>query len=524
MVSPNVCRLLLLLVSVVLLSMSMQSVEATELEKWLVMPGDVIALHADIEAECQLCHEPLAEGQQGELCIDCHTEIGDDIQKGGGFHGRLPGETQLACADCHTEHEGRDASVVQLEESTFDHSLTDFILRGGHLAVACANCHEPEVAHREAPSVCISCHLDDDVHDGLRGESCADCHTENNWSEVLFDHSTTSFALTGGHAISSCDTCHLSPVLADVGKTCVACHANDDIHKGQNGSDCASCHVTENWSSATFDHFVVSGFRLFGGHDNLTCAACHNAPDHNDLGGSSCQSCHRGDDVHEGRFGTDCASCHSVKRWTPQKFDHRAETGFALPQGHEELACTDCHTGQLTDQTPQDCGTCHQDDDPHQGQLGAVCESCHLPASWVAQTWFDHDLASFPLIGKHAEIECVDCHETAAFHNAGSDCVSCHVDDDPHNLSLGEACEDCHNPGSWQNWLFEHEAVTGFALTGAHAVTSCNDCHLQPNPANEPLSRGCNGCHRRDDVHNGRFGKNCDVCHTTNSFLQLGNQ
>ena len=524
MVSGSVFRLLLLLVSMVLLAMRAPTVQATELEKWLVMPGDVIAVHADFEADCQVCHEPLAAGQQGELCIDCHTEIGTDLRNSGGFHGRLPQQTQLACADCHTEHEGRDARVVQLEESTFDHSLTDFILRDGHLDVACANCHEPDVPHREAPSACVSCHLDDDVHRGARGESCADCHNESDWDDVLFDHSTTAFPLTGGHAISSCDTCHLSPVLANVGKTCVACHSSDDVHNGQNGTDCASCHVTENWSSATFDHFVVSGFRLFGGHDNLTCTACHSAADHSDLSNSSCQSCHSGDDVHEGRFGTDCASCHTESRWTPKRFDHSIATEFTLPQGHEDLSCSACHTGQLTDPIPQDCGTCHENDDPHEGQLGASCESCHLSDSWTAQTWFDHDLASFPLIGEHAGLECVDCHETAAFHNAGSECISCHVEDDPHQQGLGESCDDCHNPSSWQSWLFEHESATGFALTGAHAVTSCTDCHLPSMAPNDSLSSECNSCHGRDDVHSGRFGNNCDVCHTTDSFLQLGNQ
>jgi len=522
MVSGSARRLLLLLASLLSLSLSMGIAQATELEKWLVMPGEVISLHADIEAECQLCHEPLSAGQQGELCVDCHTEIGSDIDNAGGFHGRIPEQTQLECADCHTEHEGRDAMVVQLDEATFDHSLTDFILRDGHVGVPCADCHEPDVPRRQAVSACVGCHLDDDIHRGQRGEDCADCHNENDWSEVLFDHASTPFPLTGGHAEVGCDSCHLSPELSDVGKTCVACHRSDDVHKGQNGADCASCHVTENWSSATFDHFVVSGFRLSGGHDNLTCAACHSAPDHSDLSDASCQSCHSGDDIHEGRFGSDCASCHTVSRWSPKQFDHNAETGFALPQGHEDLSCASCHSGNLTDPISQDCGTCHQDDDPHRGQLGASCESCHVSDSWTAQTWFDHDLASFPLIGEHAELECASCHETAAFHDAGSACISCHVGDDPHQLSLGESCDDCHNPASWQNWLFEHETATGFALTGAHTLTGCNDCHTQAMTPAEPLSNECNSCHRRDDVHNGRFGKNCDVCHTTDSFSQLG--
>ncbi|MGI9205969.1 MAG: cytochrome c3 family protein [Woeseiaceae bacterium] len=511
-------------VSFLLLFLMLNAAEANEVEKWLLMPGEVVASHAEFEADCSLCHSPLSDTTQGELCVDCHSQTGEDIERSVGFHGRLPADTQMDCAVCHTDHEGRDADILSQNDSAFDHSLTDFQLRGAHADLECASCHEPDTPRSDAPTQCIGCHRADDVHNGSLGEDCASCHVSQDWQQTHFDHSNTIFRLTGAHTEAGCQDCHVSENFADVGTTCVSCHQADDVHNGQNGTECGSCHVTVNWIGITFDHFDVSGFRLADGHDNLTCGACHRSESHDDLGGSSCQSCHANDDVHEGRFGNDCSSCHNSRSWSSSRFDHDTRTDFKLPPGHEQLECASCHTGKLTDPLPQDCGTCHQDNDPHQGQLGSVCEACHIPTNWVENISFDHDLAAFPLLGKHADIGCDQCHASAAFHDADSQCVSCHLEDDLHNGSLGVECESCHNPATWTAWLFDHDQNTDFALTGAHADVSCSSCHVSKNGVQEPLAQTCVSCHRRDDRHSGRFGDNCGSCHTTDSFSQIGDR
>lgn len=510
--------------SILLLFFKMNILYANEVEKWLLMPGDVVSHHADFEAECSLCHSPLSDTRQGELCIDCHLQTGEDIEAAIGYHGRLPTETQLECAGCHTDHEGRDANIVSQNDAEFDHSLTDFELLGAHENVACEGCHEPGMPRSDTPTQCIGCHRDDDIHEESLGENCASCHNSNDWQQTHFDHSNTIFRLTGAHTKAPCQACHVSTNFSDVGTSCVSCHESDDIHEGQNGTQCGNCHVTVNWIGITFDHLAVSSFALTEGHGDLTCNACHRSEDHSDLGGSSCQSCHANDDVHEGRFGNACSSCHNARNWSSSRFNHEARTGFALPAGHGELECVSCHTGNLTDPLPRDCGTCHQNSDPHQGQLGSVCESCHAPTTWIENLSFDHDITSFPLIGKHADVECSLCHASAAFHDAETQCVSCHLEDDLHNGTLGTACEACHNPATWTAWLFDHDKNTEFVLTGAHAEINCSSCHNSEDGLREPLAQTCVSCHRRDDRHGGRFGDNCASCHTTESFSRMGDR
>lgn len=498
-----------------------QSARATEIEKWLIMPAPVTASHAEFEAECKSCHAPLSDQPQSELCIVCHTEVGDDTAQQSGFHGRLPEPQRMNCASCHTDHEGRDMNIVDLDEATFDHKLTDFALHGAHATVACSDCHSAGSPRREAPSACVDCHRPDDVHKEQLGHDCGSCHTDSNWSEAKFDHHSTGFALRGAHKDATCNACHMSEDFATVGRTCVACHQSDDVHKGRNGAQCADCHNSSTWKDSTFDHFAIAGFGLVGEHEGVACDSCHRSANFNDLGGTSCNSCHARDDTHQGRFGTNCGSCHNVFGWASGHYNHKRETGFELPAGHGDLSCDACHTGKLEQALPVTCGQCHASDDLHRGQLGERCESCHVSTSWVAELRFDHDITSFPLIGAHAGIACQRCHATVAFHDADGNCISCHGDSDVHRGALGEQCDSCHNPNSWRAWQFDHDTHTNFPLTGSHTEIECNACHMEKTTRPDALRRDCNSCHRRDDAHAGRFGNNCEACHTTSSFREV---
>lgn len=512
-----VCTMLL-----IPLFMSHKSARGTTLEKLLIMPGPVIEGHAHIEDDCKSCHARLSETRQNDLCVACHKEIGDDITRKKGYHGRFPPAQQEECSSCHTDHEGRDKDIMQLDEATFDHLMTDFPLRGAHKTVQCSDCHKKSQLFREAATTCIGCHRADDHHKGQLGESCNECHRENDWREAGFDHEATGFPLTGAHEEVMCSSCHRSEIFSEVGRTCVACHRSDDVHKGRNGTRCADCHRTSSWEKIAFNHMRVSGFPLDGGHRGLTCQDCHRADDFKDLGGSNCHSCHQDDDTHEGRNGTDCGSCHATNSWATVDFDHAAETGFALPAGHVNLECTACHTISLAEQIPNDCGGCHVNDDVHRQQLGTVCENCHSPTSWTAQIRFDHDLTNFPLIGAHADAKCTACHATAAYHDAEETCVACHEEDDAHRGALGPECDSCHNPNNWQSWVFDHAAQTEFALTGAHSGLACGACHSKRNAKDiDALPQDCNACHERDDPHRGRFGNDCGNCHTTSDFSDL---
>ena len=516
---------LLLGVAAVLVTMSCispPSAQASTIEKWLVMPGPVVESHAEFEDECGACHNPATDQPQHELCVACHEDVGLDLSRYEGFHGHLLETERFECASCHAEHEGRDFKIVHLDEANFDHNQTDFELHGAHTDVACVDCHAPNERHRDAGTMCFDCHQKDDPHERRLGDACDSCHNVNNWFDTTFDHNLSAFPLTGAHKTVECNACHLSSDFTDAGTECIDCHREDDVHKGRNGTQCVDCHSTTSWSDLSFNHLAVTGFALDFGHSGLACMDCHRAKDYLDLDGSTCNSCHAADDVHEGRNGTDCASCHNVRNWRTTSFDHQTDTDFPLPAGHTDLACSSCHTSNVHDPVPRDCGGCHADDDPHEGQLGPRCEGCHVPDHWTARLWFDHDLTTFPLLGSHADVACDECHASAKFKDAQESCFDCHQDDDPHQGGLGPECGDCHNPSTWQSWVFDHNTQTSFPLTGAHEPLSCNDCHTGSTTTdNAAISDGCVSCHRRDDPHAGRFGNNCENCHTTDTFLRI---
>ena len=91
----------------------------------LVMPGEVISGHADIESECGSCHVAFDRDKQTELCLDCHDDVAADRTASLGFHGIDRQAQRRDCSFCHVDHEGRDANIVPLDESSFNHESVD---------------------------------------------------------------------------------------------------------------------------------------------------------------------------------------------------------------------------------------------------------------------------------------------------------------------------------------------------------------------------------------------------------------
>jgi uncharacterized paraquat-inducible protein A len=72
---------------VMLACFTSQTAAAQTIES-LVMPGEVIQGHADIETECTSCHKRFDRSAQSGLCLDCHEDVANDTNAGIGFHGR----------------------------------------------------------------------------------------------------------------------------------------------------------------------------------------------------------------------------------------------------------------------------------------------------------------------------------------------------------------------------------------------------------------------------------------------------
>lgn len=465
----------------------------------------------------------------------------------------------------------------------------------------CGACHDAS-SEQATAALCTSCHeeVGTDRNDGTgfhgrfdpaRSNECVTCHSDHEGRDAdivaidagLFDHQWTDFPLTGAHLGAACHSCHAEgESYRESPAECVACHKNDDVHRGGLGDDCQTCHTAKDWQNSTFDHDDTN-YPLTGGHAQVACNDCHR--DNNFLPTTQrCATCHAIDDVHAGSNGDVCSDCHTTSSWLGIRFDHNT-TGFPLTDGHGRLQCTDCHKredfkdhfddacldchvvdddhqgrngskcenchqptvwpdttfihsdtgfeliGAHADLScsschkdatmslvPATCGSCHAIDDSHAGQLGENCSQCHAQSEWHQTVGFDHDLTGFPLTGLHATVACGECHSSNRFHDAATDCAGCHADDDIHKGTLGSECGSCHNANDWAQTAFDHDLHTSFPLDGGHTDLDCGACHSDTSASASDVPSTCGGCHLADDVHRGQFGSRCEQCHSTSSF------
>ncbi|MFO1220363.1 MAG: cytochrome c3 family protein [Burkholderiaceae bacterium] len=464
---------------------------------------------------CEKCHEPKKKYWEAPSdCNACHKK--DDAHKG---------QLGTKCADCHNESDWK-------EVNKFDHEKTRFQLRGKHVDTKCADCHKKGDDYKAAPRTCIGCHKKDDDgnkgHKGLYGDKCDSCHGVKAWKPATFNHDTdTKYSLRGKHKQTKCADCHTGHLYKDkVGTACIDCHKKDDDgnkgHKGSLGRDCAACHIEAGWKEkGKFDHDKTK-FALLGKHADVKCADCHKSTNYKEAP-KDCIGCHKKDDKHETTLGTKCESCHGEKDWKDvRRFDHD-KTKFQLRNAHaaKKVQCKDCHQSlKHYRDIPRDCYSCHKKDDKHEGQQGKKCESCHGDRDWKTTT-FDHGLTRFPLLGKHAKVECKDCHKSPRFKDAKVACVACHLKDDKHKKTLGALCEDCHNARDWKTWNYDHDKRTKFALDGKHKGVACSACHTRPMEGKVEASVRCYSCHAKEDVHDGIYGRMCEQCHVTSSFKTI---
>lgn len=475
----------------------------------VLAPGKVIEGHVKYEDDCKRCHVRFDRAAQDGLCMDCHKDVGQDFRGKTGFHGRIK---PRACRECHTDHRGRNAKVIDFNPDDFDHRQSDFLLREKHAKTECAKCHAAGKKYREAPNDCATCHRKDDKHKGSLGNKCGDCHTEANWKEAKFDHGTTRFQLTGKHVDTKCGDCHKNNKYKDTPLTCVGCHRKDDKHKTRFGEKCETCHGTRDWKTVDFNHDTDTKYALRGKHRGVKCDGCHTGHLFKDKLTTACNDCHKKDDKHKGSLGTTCESCHNERTWKETgKFDHE-RTNFPLLGKHAKAECKDCHKSTMFKEAPSACIECHRKDDKHEGNLGSKCKDCHSEQDWK-KTVFDHERTRFALRGAHAasKVKCDACHkDLRSYRDTTRVCNGCHEKDDKHEGQQGKRCEQCHNDRDWKTTNFDH-GKSRFPLVGGHVKVECKDCHKTRRF--KDAKRECIACHRDDDKHKGVFGERCEICH-----------
>src|SRR3954452_19015768 len=458
------------------------------------------------------------------------------------------GNLTVPCQNCHTASAWRPIRAVP----EFDHNRTRYPLRGMHQGVSCVQCHVKPVFSNVGQQ-CQDCHAD--IHKRQLGSNCEQCHTVRGWQVSMqqIQQHNNRFPLTGAHAAVDCEACHKGGATSNfqtMSTACASCHfkdfqstTNPNHVSAKLATNCDTCHTSDNWMNAKFDHNSV-GFPLSGGHamPPRQCADCHVNNNYN-LTSAACINCHLKDfqgtsnpNHVAANFPSNCSQCHTTVTWTTATFDH-STVNFVLTGSHTvpPRQCADCHVNNDYHLTSTTCVTCHLKDfqstsNPNHvaGGFAQTCETCHATSSWQQAT-FDHAKSGFPLTGAHMvpPRQCTDCHVNNNYNITSTACVSCHQNDFntattpvPH-AGFPTTCQQCHDMVSWTNGKFDH-STTGFTLTGSHTVPprQCADCHTNNNY--NLTSTTCVSCHLKDfqSATNpnhvaGGFSQTCETCHNT---------
>jgi hypothetical protein len=570
----------------------------------------------DVGKNCADCHADIHRRQMGSDCAQCHTVNGwekstqqvKDHQNRFplfGAHAAVPCEgchkqaatgqflgLSTQCDSCHLQDWKNTTNPPHANAGTafasgncqgchsfdswlgakFDHSTTGFLLTAGHANVACAQCHINNNYNLQIlPSACgtSGCHLttwqqtNNPPHPtagpAFAAANCSNCHTTAGWTTATFDHSTTGFLLTNGHANVACAACHINNnynlQIAPTNCGNSGCHlttwqqTNNPVHSSSGSTfaaaNCANCHTTVSWTTASFDH-STTGFTLTGAHVTTACALCHVNNNYTlTAANTDCYGCHQAawtstqtlggsvpNHVTAGFPTAQCATCHNTTAWSGATFDH-STTGFPLTNSHQMApagkvtACAQCHINNnyALNIQPNDCGNsgCHlttwqTTNNPTHSTSGSAfaaanCATCHNTISWGG-TSFDHSTTGFALVGTHmspSPTPCASCHVNNNYTLTSADCMTCHTPDwnktqtiggnVPNHVTAGfpstaSACSTCHTITTWANGVFDHSA-TGFALTNGHANVACALCHINGNYnlTIQPTDCGNSGCH-----------------------------
>ncbi len=281
------------------------------------------------------------------------------------------------------------------------------------------------------------------------------CAAAQDRVQMAYDHLRTRFPLTGAHATTPCETCHVGGQMAGTPTQCVFCHrAGSRIavtvkppRHVQTTEACDVCHRSAaTWTGARFSHVAV-------------------AP-------GSCFSCHNGSTASgkpSGHIATtaSCDTCHRTTAWVPAAgFNHAS----VVPG-----TCASCHNGSTGTGKPS-----------NHIATTASCDQCHRTTAWLPATF------------NHATVvagTCASCHNGSSATGKPSG-----------HVVTTASCDQCHNTTAWLPATFNHAGVT---------PGSCATCH---RTGGSGLAKPTNHIPYESQLLAGT-SLGCDACHTsTTSF------
>jgi hypothetical protein len=327
-----------------------------------------------------------------------------------------------------------------------------------------------------------------------------------------FNHASTGFPLSGGHAAAACETCHIGGVFKGTPRNCEGCHAVGQrvVATPKNNkhivtdAPCESCHFnTATWLGARYNH----GSAVAG-----QCLNCHNGRQASGKAASHASG---------NKATKSCDSCHRTFAWLPASWNHvgvsagicvschDGNTAIGKPAGHTTVAkatyaCDECHNfiGWLPAR--------------YKHNTAAACSSCHNATIAVGKPT-SHGAATIKGIN-----ECSDCHASklswlpASFNHASTAaaCSSCHdgvkaIGKSTGHVATADECSQCHfSTTTWSGALGGKPANHIPYASG----TTCSSCHTGTTTVKSgtalhvPYLNGiaCYTCHGSNTAYSGQ--------------------
>lgn len=289
-----------------------------------------------------------------------------------------------------------------------------------------------------------------------------------------FNHATTGFTLSGGHAVAACETCHVGGVFKGTPRACDGCHAvgkrvvatpKNDRHIVTD-APCESCHFnTATWLGARYNH----GAAVPG-----QCQNCHNGRQAAGRPGS-----HNTGGVKQ---TATCDNCHRSSAWVVLgMWNHKAQVTAGK-------TCNDAACHSATGDAKLKAVTSNPKHLPWPSVAGAPatftsCENCHLSMFTFTSVRYNHP----------AGMACDACHNGTYNLGAVRGKPANHIPDG------GAACASCHTSNySWKG--MNHNLVT---------AQPCKTCHLSPKQYLGNMTTKSYG-------HEGfKTSQDCISCHAT---------
>lgn len=462
-------------------------------------PGDVAAVHAKWENDCNACHAPFAPIKDNTWLSTAATRQTLDGKCEACHRGPAHHPLQLtaevgSCASCHADHRGRGADLSRVADQT------------------CIACHADIATHRlvnatipPAANTTPITRFDNEHHPAFASLTTDPgrlkfSHGRHMRAGLTFGPQTTGTTAAGpwtyGMLAATDRSRYLSPGAGEgdlVQLSCASCH--------EFGSSLTSTSVRT--VSATFAAAPPGAYSLpveFEQH----CAACHSLP-YEGLAGPPEPASDGVAPIRSGRpaavlpHGLDATG---IARFLESSYLQQALAGDATlldePAARRPLPATqqgevaaprvrslvEARVGQALTFARGTCEKCHQLQDASLADTARLLPAAapvaaarlpwfeiapsRVPDIWLTKARFDH--------GPHRSFDCRECH-AAAYPDEPADGegegmtsapIGSPLDNSVVMIAGRESCTACHAPAA-------HDPTTGKPVGGARF--DCVECH-----------------------------------------------